>query len=150
MILASDPTLVPENHFDSILRDLASGALRMMQQLIRGEVDRRLYGGGIIKGLWGLLLRSCPPSHALLQDLFQIQPEFLEDTLSSSPDDLHNIVQWLKSFPRPQAELIARFEIHSEMENQQPWNFGKYTFGYFEEQWQEWQEWRANNLALSG
>jgi hypothetical protein len=42
-VSASDTTLCPSLHFDSILWDLAYGSLRLLKQLISGEVDRSLW-----------------------------------------------------------------------------------------------------------
>jgi hypothetical protein len=42
MILAPDPPLFPNLHFDSILWDLAIGSLRIVKQMIRGEVDTQV------------------------------------------------------------------------------------------------------------
>ncbi|KAJ7118202.1 hypothetical protein C8R44DRAFT_790385, partial [Mycena epipterygia] len=109
---ASDPNFCPKPA--SIVLELSRGYLRV----IRSICDHKLpwYFEVIMANTWGRVLRSCPPCDDILRDLREI--EFASAGASlydcTGSDDLHNILQWLKTFPEPSHDLIARFEQHLE------------------------------------
>ncbi|KAJ7693132.1 hypothetical protein B0H17DRAFT_1060257, partial [Mycena rosella] len=58
---------------------------------------------------WGLLIRITPPCLDLLQEIREFElPFWLCDGLD--PIDLHNVVQWLKTFPEPPPDVIHLWE----------------------------------------
>ncbi|KAJ7493110.1 hypothetical protein B0H11DRAFT_2007266 [Mycena galericulata] len=138
LLISGPQTFFSRLDFDSLVNNLCCGFLWLIKQLIRDEVDRRF--SAYIEG-WGLLLRSCPTSPMLLQDLADIQGEIF---LYRCPDDSYHVVQWLKTFSKPPFELIAHFEYYLETQLQQyPTN--KLTM-LFEADWRKWRDWRDRNF----
>ncbi|KAJ7437405.1 hypothetical protein FB451DRAFT_1305732 [Mycena latifolia] len=98
---------------ESTIRDLVSGGLHVLKEIVNGEVDRTF---GFWNQGWGFLLRSCPPSPVLLQNLDELALALASTTNYTFAlhelQDFNNLVQWLKTFPQPPLELITRFEHH--------------------------------------
>ncbi|KAJ7118218.1 hypothetical protein C8R44DRAFT_854231 [Mycena epipterygia] len=110
---ASDPNFCPKPA--SIFRDLSCGYLRVRRSCLDHKLPRN-FVEMIMAYYWGRVLRSCPPCDDMLRDLREL--EFA--SAGTSPfaytyaDDFHNILQWLKTFPEPPHDLIARFEHYLE------------------------------------
>ncbi|KAJ7085059.1 hypothetical protein C8R44DRAFT_821672 [Mycena epipterygia] len=138
-IYASDPSLCPKPA--SIFSDLSRGYLRVM----RSYLDHRLPWDfrWLVRSNWGDVLRSCPPCDVMLKDVRELESasagtSFFEYTYSH---DFHNILQWLKTFPEPPDDLIARFEDHLEcsiLEDRVPGMAT--TFDELEEKWMSWRK----------
>ncbi|KAJ6551263.1 hypothetical protein B0H19DRAFT_1236482 [Mycena capillaripes] len=129
LIVAFDHALSPWS-FDSMMWDLACGALHAMLQMVQGEMDKEILH---LMG-WGCFLRSCPPSPKLLQDLQETESIWAStygeiDLIS----DYHNIIQWLKMFPKPLQELISRVEGYLERKR----GITVYNGDYEERRWKE-------------
>ncbi|KAJ7880610.1 hypothetical protein B0H14DRAFT_1564439 [Mycena olivaceomarginata] len=144
MILAPDPPLFPNLHFDSILWDLTMGSLRLVKQMIRGEVDTHVLG--YIR-VYGFFVRSCPPSPRILQDLVEIESEMESNYRQYIiiSQGFHYIIRWLETFPDPPLELIGRFKNHLEAECRRNRTFPR--LDYLEGQWELWKKLR--NQAFS-
>ncbi|KAJ7118236.1 hypothetical protein C8R44DRAFT_878850 [Mycena epipterygia] len=133
---ASEPNFCPKPA--SIFRDLSRGQMRTMRSMLDPKLPRNF--SWQMRSDWGRVLRSCPPCDDMLRDLRELEFDFpgtsiLDYTLSY---DFHNILQWLKTFPEPPHDLIARFEDHLQR------NILKYgmkkTFDEFEERWMSWRK----------
>ncbi|KAF8129130.1 hypothetical protein K438DRAFT_878746 [Mycena galopus ATCC 62051] len=109
---------------DTILRNCTCGALCLMRQIIQGEVDKSFQQ--YILG-WSFYLRSCPPSYKLLEELRDIEP---------FSNDAYNIMQWLKTFPRPPRELINSFQGFRDQRD--PFGFKFQPPDIIERDWEAW------------
>ncbi|KAJ7700453.1 hypothetical protein B0H17DRAFT_253162 [Mycena rosella] len=60
---------------------------------------------------WGLLIRITPPCLDLLQEIREFEPPFwLWDGNHLRPIEIHNVVQWLKTFPELPLDVIQLWE----------------------------------------
>ncbi|KAJ7044637.1 hypothetical protein C8F04DRAFT_592744 [Mycena alexandri] len=124
---ASDPTLFPELRSPSIFMELASGYLRFLKSIYDHKLPSSFGWHSCRK--WGRVVRSCPPDHRLLRGLREL--ELGDFFMHERHQDSHDIVQWLKTFPEPQIDLMARFD--------QPLA-GPFGFDELEEWWNRWRE----------
>ncbi|KAJ6504087.1 hypothetical protein C8R47DRAFT_176894 [Mycena vitilis] len=104
VFVALDPCIFP-GLFGSLMLDLARGHLIVMLRIHNGELARHLVWS--LLG-WSRFLRACPPSEKLME-YFRNIASVLE---SPHPfgDEIHNAVQWLKTYPQASLELISRWE----------------------------------------
>ncbi|KAJ7840180.1 hypothetical protein B0H14DRAFT_2785783 [Mycena olivaceomarginata] len=101
-----------------VSRDLACRFLQLMQQIGRGERPMMLWhlletpiGDG---HEWGCHIRSSPQQDPeLLQKLDQFVPPwdvFSKASVCLEPVEFYDVIQWLKTFPNPQPNLIDRWQ----------------------------------------
>ncbi|KAJ7817409.1 hypothetical protein B0H13DRAFT_2683176, partial [Mycena leptocephala] len=114
LLLNPEAAFLQTVDFSSLLLSLAKGGLHVTKAMN----DRSL--GWLVAG-WAFFLRSCPPLPDLMYDLSQVELKLTEWHTSSktiwipgfpSPEDLHSVIQWLKTFPQSPTEQLARFEHH--------------------------------------
>ncbi|KAJ7041047.1 hypothetical protein C8F04DRAFT_187773 [Mycena alexandri] len=128
---ASDPTVF-QGHSESTLQKVAYSAIHHRKQLVLARSTELLLDHACP---WSRFLRLCPPSSDLLQALHELESVY-SDSISLGPcsilclsdENLHNIIQWLETFPRPPLELIDRFNRHIDLG------------GRFERRWEEWRD----------
>ncbi|KAJ6482451.1 hypothetical protein C8R45DRAFT_1001497 [Mycena sanguinolenta] len=77
-------------HFDTIMSDLACGVIRVIQQIVRGELSPSLIGN--IES-WSWPLQQCLLSPNLLQDVHPL----LKSYSNLKNVDYESIVHWLKA-----------------------------------------------------
>ncbi|KAJ7085046.1 hypothetical protein C8R44DRAFT_862213 [Mycena epipterygia] len=133
---ASDPRLYLKAA--SIVWDLSRGYLRVMRSLL----DYKLpwdFRSSVLPYGWGHALRSCPPFDEMLRDVRELEFASVGPLLFqyTHPDDFHNILQWLKTFPTPPHDLIIRFERHLEPCRRM---IQRTTFDEFEYRWRSWRK----------
>ncbi|KAJ7678053.1 hypothetical protein DFH06DRAFT_1167737 [Mycena polygramma] len=104
VFVALDPHIFP-GVFGSLMLDLARGHLNVMLRIHKGELARHLVWS--LLG-WSRFLRACPPSEKLLGYFCDIS-SVLEGPHPFG-DEIHNAVQWLKTYPQAPLELIGRWE----------------------------------------
>ncbi|KAJ7141908.1 hypothetical protein C8R43DRAFT_1016809 [Mycena crocata] len=94
------------------LRELALNCLNILKRLITKELPKQFAG---CISTWSHLLSSCAPSSDLLSALELVSPEsYLVDHYRG--EELLNIVEWLKTFPRPPPGLTARYDYTLDMQ----------------------------------
>ncbi|KAJ7472416.1 hypothetical protein B0H11DRAFT_1867203 [Mycena galericulata] len=137
---ASDPTFVVESNFRSIVRDLALGGLHMLTGVIS---DKILLHTLHLPRVCGLFLRFCAPAPDFLKALeaFEIawgsRKTFL--WFINSTNDIHNLSQWLKTFPQlePPLEVLTRLDQRFKIARIMTWPRDP------EEEWIQWLEKRS-------
>ncbi|KAJ7118225.1 hypothetical protein C8R44DRAFT_878843 [Mycena epipterygia] len=110
---ASDPKFCPKP--TSIFSELSREYLRVMRSILDHKLPWHLRWH-VVGDKWGGVLRSCPPCDDMLRDLRELEFASAGTSLLdyTGLDDFHNVLQWLKTFPEPSHDLIARFEQHLE------------------------------------
>ncbi|KAF7369733.1 NACHT domain-containing protein [Mycena venus] len=128
---------------NSLFLELATGSLCFTRAVMNCQMPSwfRWSATG-----WGFFLRSRPPSPDLLWEVGEIESAVRDHSHrigGLQAEDLHNAVQWLKTFPRPPFELIDRYQHHLEASidvERQKWGPGHqimndYTFDSLEKKW---------------
>ncbi|KAJ7626998.1 hypothetical protein FB45DRAFT_920465 [Roridomyces roridus] len=125
------PTRLHQLHPEETLVKLAQCCLRAMITMTRHEIPNWMHA---TPGRWGLVLRACPPDPLLLHTL--CEAECLSalnavDNLGRNNRNFLNAIEWLKTFPSPSWDLIARMEVlrpRDDLENDPEWS---------------WESWKA-------
>ncbi|KAJ7280797.1 hypothetical protein C8J57DRAFT_1300113 [Mycena rebaudengoi] len=130
--------LSPEPSLAVLVLQLARGSARLLKDMATGQ--KPSYYARRWK-LWGYFVRSSAHSPELLQDI----REFLSfETFlyvgADEPDNIHSIIQWLKTFPDPPLDLINIWEgylmdaciVYSDMEEED-------ENKSLEKRWRAWQ-----------
>ncbi|KAF7326447.1 hypothetical protein MVEN_02615300 [Mycena venus] len=122
-----------------VLSHLAHRAVRIIGEIIHDEAQCRS-PEWIVRG-WGFFLRSCPASPDLLQGLAEVENGQTDEFhRCAEPEDLHNVVQWLKTC-NPSPDLMARYEyVLDRCIKVKSWRGIDYSFEYLEGRWVEWWE----------
>ncbi|KAJ7118247.1 hypothetical protein C8R44DRAFT_190324 [Mycena epipterygia] len=133
---ASDASLRPKPA--SIFYDLSRGYLRLMRSVLDHKLPSCLIWTRT--STWGFILRASSPCDVILREVRELEfasagTALLDYTL---PHDFHNILQWLKTFPEPPHDLIARFEHHLERSIVE--HGIETTFNGREEEWICWKK----------
>ncbi|KAJ6523965.1 hypothetical protein DFH09DRAFT_1189930 [Mycena vulgaris] len=90
-------------------KDVAYRCIRVLKAVDSGELHVNFWS--MVAPSWGLLIRLHSPCPDLLQKIREFVPSswlLLECQLRLI--DIHNVVQWLKTFPEPPLEVIHRWE----------------------------------------
>ncbi|KAF8203547.1 hypothetical protein K438DRAFT_1820351 [Mycena galopus ATCC 62051] len=135
-VSVSHRTRIRQLHPDPDLHNLTAGAMAVMMKLTTYQLPRQLRGTA---PFWGCVLRSCPPCPELLQTLSEAE----EASAISDPrrpynkGNVHNVIEWLKTFPDPSWDLIARIQ------DLLPESANKYqdVDDNPEEIWDNWKQW---------
>ncbi|KAJ7085034.1 hypothetical protein C8R44DRAFT_721720 [Mycena epipterygia] len=133
---ASDPDFCPKPA--SIFWELSRGCLCVMRSMLDHKLPWN-FRWNVVGDKWGSVLRSCPPCDDMLRDLRELEFASAGTSLFENTylDDFHNILQWLKTFPDPPHDLIARFEHH--LERKKPRYWPEKTLDQLEEAWISWK-----------
>ncbi|KAJ7854956.1 hypothetical protein B0H14DRAFT_2755409 [Mycena olivaceomarginata] len=131
-----------------VSRDLACGYLRLMQQIEGGDQPMSLWK--ILQYRkpgceWGRHIRSSPQSDPeLLQKLNQFLPPqevFLQREFPLAPVEFHDVIQWLKTSPNPQPNLIDRWQGYLAesivQDRKNSFNQKDYSDDTLEKRWQD-------------
>ncbi|KAJ7700444.1 hypothetical protein B0H17DRAFT_1047266 [Mycena rosella] len=78
-----------------VLKDVGSGQLSLLFWYLTHP-------------FWGLLIRIIPPCLVLLQEIREFELPFW--FCDGSSIEIHNVVQWLKTFPEPPLDVIQLWE----------------------------------------
>ncbi|KAJ7450445.1 hypothetical protein FB451DRAFT_722604 [Mycena latifolia] len=116
-------------------RDLARGCIRLLLDQDGPPIDRAVI-------FWAPLVRLSPPCDDLLADIRNFSPSLKMDAV----DILHNVLEWLKTFPQPPFDVIDRLQGYLD-EHHQCFHPGiSYcpTFKECEERWTEFREQMAS------
>ncbi|KAJ7889827.1 hypothetical protein B0H14DRAFT_2561522 [Mycena olivaceomarginata] len=106
-----------------VLSHLAHRAVRIIGEIVNDEVQCRIP-------------ESCPASPDLLQGLAEVG----NGNRCAEPEDLHNVVQWLKTC-NSSPDLMARYEhLLDRCIKVKSWRGIDYSFKYLESRWLEWWE----------
>ncbi|KAF7347052.1 putative nwd2 protein [Mycena venus] len=95
-----DETFFTRADSNSILMELATGALRVFKAMVVDGRNQAVIFVTVTRG-WGFFLRACPFSPDLLQSLSEIEAAPIGQNHRGYSEDLHSVLQWLKAFHRP-------------------------------------------------
>ncbi|KAJ7503857.1 hypothetical protein B0H11DRAFT_565127 [Mycena galericulata] len=122
-----------------VSRDLGCGFLRLIRRIQNGGLPEFMWDSLVIGGYdqWGRHIRSSPPADPeLLQEL--------DESLSSSEigmysyiEDLHDVVQWLKTSPAAQPNLIHHWQTYLDKRIHQYAPEYDYDYDKLEKSWQD-------------
>ncbi|KAJ7165547.1 hypothetical protein C8R43DRAFT_986762 [Mycena crocata] len=101
----SHPTNVRELYPDRTLENMAKHCLRCIKSNIH-----LLPNESRAPGDWSTILRSCPASSDLLNELRQISRAQITSRTFTVKLELYNITQWLETFADRPVDLITRFQ----------------------------------------
>ncbi|KAJ7280886.1 hypothetical protein C8J57DRAFT_1300391 [Mycena rebaudengoi] len=129
--------LSPEPTLAALALRLARGSARLLKEMATGQ--KPLYDLAVLFQ-WGYFVRASTHSPELLQDIREL-PSFetfsVLNIFGNEPENYHNILQWLKTFPNPPLDLINIWEGYLV----ESWN--KYARrrddNSLEDQWRVWQ-----------
>ncbi|KAJ7812742.1 hypothetical protein B0H14DRAFT_1452254 [Mycena olivaceomarginata] len=126
---------------DQSLKDLATGAMRLMIKLSNHQLPGEFYASA---PCWGCVLRACPPCPDLLQTLREAEgaSAISDPRRPYNNGNIHNVIEWLKKFPEPSWDLIARIQnlLHESKEPK-----GLYWRDDALDPEELWTEWRKPN-----
>ncbi|KAJ7821315.1 hypothetical protein B0H14DRAFT_2831568 [Mycena olivaceomarginata] len=130
-------------HLDSMFLELAHGSLRILKKRLTRQLIPWKFND-CTRG-FGHFLRSCPPSPDLLLDLCKIADAWTIHPIGRDygADTFHDVVQWLKTFPKPPLE-IRYFEHQLRISTRN----SAHTFDSLEKRWKEWQEWHKRSTTV--
>ncbi|KAJ7884483.1 hypothetical protein B0H13DRAFT_2045789 [Mycena leptocephala] len=105
----SHRTRIHELHPDPTLVHMAHGAMRSMTNLTICQLPKKFYAAA---PCWGCVLRSCPPDPDLLNTLLETERSsaISDPSRPLNKANIHNVIEWLKTFPEPPWDLIARIQ----------------------------------------
>ncbi|KAJ7214088.1 hypothetical protein GGX14DRAFT_444977 [Mycena pura] len=102
-------TRIHELHSSPTLGDMAAGAMQVMTNLTTHQLPRGYHATAPV---WGCVLRSCPPCPDLLRTLRETESAAaISDPMRPlNKWNVHNVIEWLKTFPEPSWDLITRIQ----------------------------------------
>ncbi|KAJ6555410.1 hypothetical protein DFH09DRAFT_1165320 [Mycena vulgaris] len=98
-----------QHHWSMEHKDIIYRAIQVLKDVDSGKLHVEFWWE--TRPCWGLLIRLHSPCPDLLREIREFVPSswlLLECVLR--PIDIHNVVQWLKTFPEPPLEVIHRWE----------------------------------------
>ncbi|KAF8203551.1 hypothetical protein K438DRAFT_1820375 [Mycena galopus ATCC 62051] len=135
-VSVSHRTRIHQLHPDPDLRHLAAGAMAVMMKLTAHQLPRELSCSCCtFLGLHSQILPPCP-------ELLQTLGEAEEASAISDPErdynkgNIHNVIEWLKTFPDPSWDLINRIQ-NLLPDSGTPWEDPSTNL---EEIWDDWKE----------
>ncbi|KAJ7635266.1 hypothetical protein FB45DRAFT_1057137 [Roridomyces roridus] len=143
---ACHPTRINEFHPAATLQHLAQGGMRTMINVTTNHLPVRFYAAA---PLWGSVLRACPPDTKLLETLIESEraSAISDPERPSNTSNVHNAIEWLKTFPESPRQLIERIqELLPNSDNSR----GASTNVDVEDLWVEWKKttgWRPSHYA---
>ncbi|KAJ7450439.1 hypothetical protein FB451DRAFT_722548 [Mycena latifolia] len=117
----------------STCRDLARGCICLLPNQ-NGFPSYEKYN---IIAIWVRLIRLSPPCNDLLADIRNLWPLPKMDAFY-----IHNVLEWLKTFPQPPLDVIDRWQGHLDDRRRASHSWTSYylTFKKCEERWTEFQK----------
>ncbi|KAJ7627091.1 hypothetical protein FB45DRAFT_1059919 [Roridomyces roridus] len=103
------PTRIHQLHPAETLQRLARGGMRTMINLTTNRLPDVF---GATAPLWGSVLRACPPDPELLETLIEAERSsaISDPQRPFNKSNIHNAIEWLKTFPEPPRQLIERIQ----------------------------------------
>ncbi|KAJ7461902.1 hypothetical protein FB451DRAFT_1370983 [Mycena latifolia] len=121
-------TICPEVYpWPSTCRDLARGCIRLLPDQDGLPVQSKTL---ILS--WAKLIRLSPPCDDLLADIHDLSPSPEMDGF-----DIHNSLEWLKTFPQPPLDVVNRWQGYLD----------KHRLNFYCPKFKKYEEWWDQSLA---
>ncbi|KAJ7910451.1 hypothetical protein B0H13DRAFT_2012085 [Mycena leptocephala] len=129
-----------------VSRDLAYGFLRLMQRIENGDLPKSFWFWLPDYKEWGQHVRTSPPSDPeLIQTLYNFLPAweiFSYQDGGLEPVEFYDVVQWLKTSPNLQPNLIERWQDYLVKSLKQAGQI--YSDDRLEKRWQDYSKRKAD------